>query len=435
MRPDPVRGGRGAFSAASLGPQPAAMVERMRILHVIANLAAETGGPAKACLDMARAMARRGHDVAIYATDFGRPTEARVAAGDVAIHYFAEHWPRRFYASMPLARALDGEAGTFEVMHLHALYLFHDWAGARAARRHDIPYILQPHGALDPYIYQRHRLRKTLVDRLFQDRVSGGAAALLYTTEDERLLARAAIESWPTYAQRVPGAVVPLGIDLADYALLPPRGQFRKLHASIGARPILLFLGRLHEKKGLDLIARAFGQCTRQGLDAILVVAGPDGGERPKLERRLAAEGVAGRTIFTGMVEGEDKLALLADADLFLLPSRSENFGLAVIEAMAAGLPVVVSDKVNLWREIDAAGAGRIVPAEDAGALVAAIIALLQNPTAMREMGERGRAAVARDFTWDRVGVALEALYAEIAARRTIRDGWRYAPAAVGTAA
>ncbi len=220
------------------------------------------------------------------------------------------------------------------------------------------------------------------------------------------------------HALGVPGAVAPLGIELEVYEALPPRGSFRAHHPEIGARPILLFLGRLHEKKGLDLVARAFGRCVREGLDAHLVIAGPDDGMRASLERWLAEEGVAGRSHLAGMVEGAEKLALLADADLFLLPSRSENFGLAVVEAMAAGLPVLISDQVNLWPEVKAAGAGRVVPIDDVPRLAAAIKELLADPAALRAMGERGRHAAFANYGWEEAAARLERVYEDVVAGR-----------------
>ncbi len=392
---------------------PTVNLQGMNILHVIASLAAESGGPAKACLEMARAMDGRGHAVSIFTTDRGLDpsTPARPeAGGGVAVRYFPEQWPRTLATSRPLGRALKAEVGRFDVVHLHSLYLYSDWATARACRIHGVPYILRPHGSLDPYQYRQHRLRKFIAEQLFQNNVTRHAAALHFTSEDEMRLAE-------PYAFGVPGVVVPLGLDLAAYSALPPKGAFRALHPEIGPRPILLFLGRLHEKKGLDVLARAFADCVRRGSDAFLVIAGPDDGMLAPTQRILAEEGMAGRALFTGMVTGADKLALFADADLFALPSHSENFGISVVEALACGVPVLISDHVNLWREVEAAGCGRIEPV-DVGAVSAALSSLLADPGALRTMGQRGRTLVANRFTWPRVADALDRLYKRIAAPR-----------------
>jgi glycosyltransferase involved in cell wall biosynthesis len=147
------------------------------------------------------------------------------------------------------------------------------------------------------------------------------------------------------------------------------------------------------------------------------VIAGPDGGYRAATEGFVDAAGIRERTIFTGLLQGEDKLAALADADLFVLPSYSENFGIAVIEAMACGLPVVISDKVNIWREIVADGAGLATPC-DAAAVADAMARLLADPGLRRDMGEAGRRSVARRYEWDHVAAALEEAYRAVIARR-----------------
>jgi len=383
----------------------------MDILHVIASLAPESGGPAKACLEMARATARRGHRVAIFTTDRGmrRAPPARETGSDgVAISCFPTEAPRLIGTSWPLARALAKSVGGFGLVHLHSLHLFHDWATARACRAKGVPYILRPHGSLDPYQHRQHRWRKAILELLFQDRVTAGAALIHYTSEDEMR------RSAPN-ARGVPGAVVPLGLDPADYAALPARGGFRARHPEIGARPVVLFMGRLHAKKGLDLLAQAFAGCA-EALDAHLVVAGPDDGMAAPVRRILDAAGLGGRVTFTGMVEGGDKLALLADADLFVLASHHENFGLAVVEALACGVPVLISEEINLWREVAAAECGLVVPLSPPG-IAEAIAALLRDPARRRAMGERGRALVAGRFAWDKVAAQLEEVYRRAAAR------------------
>jgi glycosyltransferase involved in cell wall biosynthesis len=383
----------------------------MNILHVIASLAAESGGPAKACLEMARASAGRGHAVTIFATDRGLAPDSGArpsTGGGVAIRYFPEQWPHALATSWPLASALMEEVSRFDVVHLHSLYLFTDWAAARACRAHGVPYILRPHGTLDPYQYRQHRWRKFAAEWLFQNRVTRHAAVIHYTADDEMRLAE-------PYAFGVPGAVIPLGLDLDAYATLPPKGEFRMRHPEIGARPIVLFLGRLHAKKGLDVLAHAFAICVRQGSDAFLVIAGPDDGMLSATQRILADEGMAERALFTGMVTGAEKLALLAEADLFVLPSHSENFGIAVVEALACGVPVLISPHVNLWREVESAGCGRIEPVE-VGRVADGISVLLADPALRRTMGQKGRTLVANRFTWPRVADALDRLYKRVAA-------------------
>lgn len=388
----------------------------MKIVHVIGSLALEHGGPTQACLGMARATARRGHDVAIHTTDIDLPVEAgpRVVKADgLTVHYHHAEWPHRWARSPTLGRALAVVVPDVDVVHLHSLYLYHDWAVHRLCMRYQVPYLLCPHGTLDPFIRRRHRVRKRVVSLAYQDRVTKHAAALHFTTEAERTLAQ-------PVDQGRPGVVVSLGIETADYAPLP-HGRFRAAHPEIGDRKIVLFFGRLNFKKGLDVVIAAFAAAVAQGHDIWLVLAGPDHGMRSHAEAWLADRGVAGRATFAGMLTGADKLAALADADLFVLPSFSENFGIAVIEALACGLPVLISDRVNIWPEVAAAGAGAVAaPAVEPFAEM--IDRLLGNPAARAAMGKAGRRLVRERYDWAPIATQLEAVYTDIASKAATAD-------------
>ncbi len=314
-------------------------------------------------MGMARAMARRGHEVSIYTTNFNGaddldvPLGVPVGSGGVMVTYYPVHAPRFWETCLPLGRALRADAGKFDLMHLHSLYMYHDRAGAAAARRAWVPYIVRPHGTLDPYIFKRRRTRKAIFEWWFQNRVLEQAAALHYTTEDEWRLAA-------PVSRNPHGFAVPNGLATVEFADLPEKGAFRAKHPEIGNRPIVLCLGRFNFKKGLDLLAPAFGRVLAAVHDAHLVIAGPDDDMAEKTRGWLAAAGALDRTTFTGMITGDDKLAAMVDASIFVLPSYSENFGIAVAEAMACGLPVVISDAVNIWPEVESAEAGLVGPCD-----------------------------------------------------------------------
>jgi glycosyltransferase involved in cell wall biosynthesis len=368
-------------------------------------------------MGMARAMARRGHEVAIYttnyngATDLDVPLGVPVEAGDgVTVKYFQVHAPRFWETCFPLGRALRADAGNFDLMHLHSLYMYHDRAGAAAAQRNGIPYIVRPHGTLDPYIWKRRRARKTIFEWWFQNRVLEGAAALHYTTEDELRLAA-------PVARNPHGFVVPNGLDTDEFANLPAKGAFRAMYPEIGDRPIILFLGRLNFKKGLDLLAPAFGKLRAAGHDAHLVIAGPDDDMADKTRAWLSEAGALEHATFTGMITGNDKLAALVDAEMFVLPSYSENFGIAVAEAMACGLPVVISDAVNIWPDVEAAGAGLVGPC-DADVTARNMIEILQNPGRAAEMAQNGIGLVRDRYSWDGIAPTLEKAYEDVLAGR-----------------
>ncbi|HTS93200.1 MAG TPA: glycosyltransferase [Stellaceae bacterium] len=382
----------------------------MKILHAIADLDRSKGGPAVACLGLAELMARNGHRVRVVATDRGFASEERDLAPGVEIEVFPGSWPAFFGTSWPLRKRLADAVREADVVHLHSLYLFHDWVCAHYCWRHGKPYIIEPHGTLDPYIYARHRWRKSVVDVLFQNRVLERAAGLHYTAAEEWRLAR-------TRARNLRGAIVPIGIDLRQFDALPPRSALRDRFPAAGDRKVVLFLGRLSRKKGVDIVIEAFAEVARERDDIVLIIAGPDDGVRQEAEALIRERGLLARSLVPGMLGGRDKLALLAGSYVFLLPSQSENFGISVVEAAACAIPVVISEQVNIWRDFSDAKAGLTAP-PNAQAFAAHLRYLLDNPAAATELGRRGAALVRSRFDWNALGRDYEAMYAQAA-----RDG------------
>lgn len=369
---------------------------------MIADLDRERGGAGPACLGMAKLMARQGHEVRIVTTDRGYDPEPTHCAG-LTIEALPGNLPAFFGTSWAMRRRLREIVPEADVVHVHALYLFHDWAAASSCWRYRKPYIAMPHGALDPYIYGRHRWRKAIVEAAFQNEVSRRAAGLHYTTGEEFRLAKA-----NTVNRR--GCVVPLGIQLDLFDNLPQPDVLRARHPEIGSRRVVLFLGRLSFKKGVDIAIRAFSEIVRERDDVFLVIAGPDDGMRAKAEALILELGIAERSLFTGMITGDEKRMVLGGSDIFVLPSQSENFGISVVEAAASGIPVVISDRVNIWREFHAAGAG-VVATPTVTNFAKHLRALLDDRSAAIEMGRRG-SELARQLSWDALVPQYEAMYA-----------------------
>jgi len=378
----------------------------MRILHLIATLAPESGGTAQACLEMASVIAARGHQVSIYTTDWGSPGRPLPAGSTVEIETFPVLWPRVWKPSIGLARTLRRDISTFDVVHLHSLYLFHDWIGGDLAHKSGVPYIVSPHGLLDPYIWRRSRARKRVMEITFQDRVLRRAAAIHYTSDLERDISA-------PYGQGAPPRVVPLGVRLDGFENLPPAEDFARRFPAAAGRRIVLFLSRVHEKKGLDLLIPAFAAARKSAPDLHLVIAGPDDGMLERARALARQHQVENEVTFTGMLIGTDKLAAFSAASMFVLPSYSENFGIAIVEAMAAGLPAIVSDQVNIHREIDGGGAV-VVPCE-VGAVTRAIESLAADPVRLNQMAAEARDTARKLYDWRNVAVSLEDLYREFA--------------------
>jgi glycosyltransferase involved in cell wall biosynthesis len=377
----------------------------MKLLHVIADLARNTGGPSKAVVDMALAVRPLGHELSIFATDFGGqsvPLEAARAAG-VDIRLFPVRFPQFWKRSPQLRQALAVAIPTSDLVLIHSLYLYHCWIAADLCRRHAVPYIVRPHGTLDPYLHRRHRLRKTVMEVVFQNRVLEHAAAIHYTSDDERRLAA-------PYARNVSAEVVPLGLDEQDYRPLPPRGEFRNSFPETAGRTLVLFLGRLNFKKGLDILLPAFAAALKQRNKLHLVLAGQDDDMGARLAAMIERLRLQGRVTFTGFLAGRSKLAALVDADMFVLPSYSENFAISVVEAMFCGVPVIVSDRVNICGEVALAKAGRVIP-PSIGELTAAITDFADSRELCRTLGAAGEALVRDRFLQDRVSVMLEQMY------------------------
>ncbi|MGB0720789.1 MAG: glycosyltransferase [Gammaproteobacteria bacterium] len=379
----------------------------MKILHVIGSMSVHDGGPTQAVRDMARAVADLGHEVWIYSTDAARhgepahPLGVDVECGKARIRYFANAHPRPWLRSPALNQALTETIPGCDLVVIHSLYHYHSWRAAALSRRFSVPYVIRPHGTLDPFIWRRRRWLKIFFEYWFQNRDLRAAAALHYTTEQERELAR-------PYVRGSDGFVVPLGVWPRD---MPKAAE----GAGDGARgDSLLYLGRLHPKKGIDLLVRAFARLAPDQPELRLTIAGSGSPAYTGELRRLVHElGLRGRVDFHGYVQGVEKDELLSRAAFFVLPSHSENFGIAVVEAMAAGLPVLISDDVNLCAAVREAGAGWVC-----AAALDELTTTLRQALAEREqwqaIGARGRNLVERCYSWEVIAPRLASEYRKI---------------------
>ncbi len=402
----------------------------MRVLHVLASLSPRLGGPANV-LGLARAVARQGCDVSIFATDideWGRlwpwqrprrlsmPTDRPIMDQGVSVRYFPVCWPSRYACSWKLSAALRNEIATFDLVHIHSLYLFHGFAAAHHCRKNGIPYVIRPHGSLDRFHRGRHRWRKAIYSRLFELRNIAGAAALHYTSVAEAEHARAA-------GITVPGFVVSLGIDAAEYAELPARGIFRAAHPELNGRRLVVFLGRITPKKGLDLLIPAVGRLSTFVPDLHLVLAGQDDeGYLPRVKQLIERHDLVDRVTWVGFVSGVEKRCLLRDADVWALPSYDENFAVAAVEAMASGAPVLISDRVGIHRVVSEREAGLVVEAT-VEAVAEGLERILTDGSLRQRLAANARALAFSEFTWDAAATHLIQEYRAILARRGAEQG------------
>jgi len=379
----------------------------MRVIHVISGLDPEAGGTAAAAAGLAAAQAAAGLDVSMLAT---WTTPGALAAGE-ALKGKGITVRQVGPAKAPLSRHPELAAATAEavsgadVVHIHALWEEVQHQAARAARRLGRPYVITPHGMLDPWSLSRGRWKKRLYLAWRLRRDLNRAAAIHYTAAAERDLAA-------PVGIRTRAVVEPNGVDLEEFRELPARGTFRSRYPQIGQRPMVLFLSRIHPKKGLDVLVPAFARC---GCDeAALVIAGPDSdGYAETVRRSVSENALEARVVFTGMLRGADRVAALADADLFVLPSYQENFGIAVVESLAAGTPVVISDQVNIHAEISAAGVGGVVPVS-ADALARELNRWLKDGALRNRFAEKAPAFVRERYGWREIAGRWVMHYQEI---------------------
>jgi len=296
-------------------------------------------------------------------------------------------------------------ASAADVIHSHGLWMWSDAVASSAARAMGKPHIVSPHGMLEPWAMANSARKKQLMWRLFQCRALQRACVLHALCDAEKTAMR-------DLGLTNPIAVVPNGVNLAEFADLPAKAEFEAAFPGAKERKILLFMARLHPKKGLVPLLHAWKNLALAFPNWLLVIAGPDeNGHRAELETLVAQFNLTNAVLFTGMLDGALKRAALARADAFVLPSFSEGFSIAILEAMACRLPVLLTPECHFGDAV--AGGAALQAAPDAQSLAEVARVLLEQTDAERaQMGARGYELVANRYTWERVAAAWKLLYA-----------------------
>jgi glycosyltransferase involved in cell wall biosynthesis len=359
---------------------------------------------------MGRALADQGVRVLIATTDADGPERLPVEAGailnwqDIPAIFFRRQWSEGFKYSGPLAAWLRQHVVDFDVVHIHAVFSHACLAAAAACHRMGVPYIVRPLGTLDPWSLSQKPIRKRLLWHVGVRRMLANAAAIQYTTDAEQRLAEK-----PLGLDH--GVVIPLGVDARLFEDTPLPGQ-----VDPGGRPYVLVLGRIHPKKGLESFLNTFLQLasTSEFRQWRLVVAGDGEPEYVRsLKQSIKHRDGGAKIVFAGWLGGLDKVVALQCAALLALPSRQENFGLVVAEAMACATPVLISTEVNLADQITAAQAGWVVPLERTAVLETLAFALGHADERVRR-GLAGRSLARAHFTWPVVATQLSRLYCSV---------------------
>ncbi|HMB04432.1 MAG TPA: glycosyltransferase [Isosphaeraceae bacterium] len=346
------------------------------------------GGMVPSILGMTGALAERGDPVMIVT-----PTPSRL--GDTVL-------PPRLTLRGP-ETDLEAVVRGAEVVHLHGLWQGHTRRGARAARGARVPYLITAHGMAEPWALRHKYWKKKLYTALVEGKNLRHASGL-------HALSRPEIAHLRALAPRTPICFIPNGVDLRPFERLPGRAVLESEFPALAGKFVLLFFGRLHAKKGLDLLARAMASLGHDFPDLHLLLAGNDDGALAPFLNRVAADGLRSRVTWVGHVSGERARQVWGAADAFILPSYSEGFSMAILEALASRLPAVITTACHFPELADASGA--IVVRPTAEGVTRGIRDLLERSPAQRaELARNGRDLVERAYTWDRQARRLAAVY------------------------
>lgn len=366
-------------------------------------------------LGLSAALASQGIDVTIITTDsngdIGQPPldiplNQPIAQNGYQIIYFRCSPFRRYKFSLSLLQWLNANARQFDLAHIHALFSPVTTLAATITRRHHLPYIIRPCGMLDPADLQKKKQLKQIYGILLERPNLAGAAAIHFTSKEEaKISERFGLSS--TGKMPVPqDLVIPLGV---TSGFLPQRLRQSEV-------PIILFMSRIEPKKGLNLLIPALENILASGIEFHFILAGSnpqDADYETKVQTQIQNSSLAKNTTITGFVSGDLKLELLTKADLFVLPSYYENFGIAVAEAMAAGKPVVISDRIHISEDIQQAEAGWVGPLE-VSAIASLIKSALLDPQERQRRGLNAQEYAKKHYNWEAIAQQTIDVYQQI---------------------
>lgn len=364
----------------------------MRIVHLCSTLGVEAGGLSRAVLDSVDALIRAGAEVDLIAYAGGTPDFPWKDAAPPSLHlHIVDRPPNIHIASSAIKAALVKALTTADVLHIHGMWEPLSASAANQARAADIPYVCSVHGMLDPWSVRQRYWKKWLYFNMVERRRLRHAAVIHFTAAQEAKKAR----RWLPRGARE--SVIPCILDLSPYQDLPARAAAHAIFPGVNPdAPWVLFLSRIHEKKGLDLLLQAIAKLA--DTSAELLVAG-SGDETYTHKMKALAEtlGISARTHFVGMVSGTKKVALLRRANMLVIPTSQENFGLVFPEALCCETPVLLTEGVDIHQEILEADAGLLIR-RDPLHIAAQIEWLLHRPEEALRRGRQGRSWVLRSL-------------------------------------
>ncbi len=391
----------------------------MKILQVIPSVSPLRGGPSQAVLEMVKSLIAQGIESSIITTDdngpdrFNVPTDDWIEYQGVPVHFFPRFSPhssgiREFAFSRALTLWLRKNVESYDLVHVHALFSYPSTVAMAIARRHQVPYICRPLGQLCEWSLQQSALKKQIYLNLIERANIACSQGLHLTSEQEKKEVAKLKLDCPTF-------VIPHGLNFAP-SVHNARHRLREKFGLPENEKIVLFLSRIHPKKGLNFLISALGKLVKYPFTFILAGSG-DLIYEAEVRSLLQKSGIDSRTICPGFVEGETKNILLQGADLYALTSHSENFGVAVLEALAAGLPAMVTPGVALSAEIQRHQIGYISEL-DVEAIASTLETYFANPAAAFQMGRRAQQFALKNYTWQKNADNLIQIYETILSKQ-----------------
>lgn len=380
--------------------------------------AVKYGGPVFSTHELYKMLVKKGIDVTVYAINVGQkiklPENQEVNVDGVKVVYFSFFrflefiGPSGWQFSVKLTRALKKNIRNFDIVHINSIWNYPVAAAAYYCRKYQRPYLVSPRGSLSYLLLGKKFLKKMLYYFLVIRKYLRGASAIHYATAEEMKACHSAL------GFKNKAVIVANGIDLSKFSDLPGRENLKQDYPILEGKKVLLFLSRINWNKGLDILIKAYCLLAKERADLHLLIAGNDDqGYAKKVKRWIRNSGIEKRVTFTGMLTGQKKLEAYRGSDVFILPSYSESFGMAVVEAMACGLPVVISNKVGIYRQLQENKAGVVVEG-NAKSLYQGIKSILGNDKFSQELSANGRETVEKYYDIEKVADKMIAAYREV---------------------
>lgn len=390
----------------------------MKILVIVPALGAVYGGPSRSVTALAHALGKSSISIDLVTTNANGNSTVAAKLGQwiqkdhYRVQYFSYWGFSDYKLSLPITRWIFQHIRDYDLVQTNAIFSIPNLPAYLACRWNHVPYVVIPRGMLAPWALSYKAWKKRIYYSLFEQPALKRASAIqmLAITEAERIR---------SLNLQSPLIISPNGIHRQDFEILPSSDHFYQKFPETQGKKLILFLGRIDPKKGLDLLSQAFGTIKHQISDAHLVLAGPDNIGFSSLAQQYFADNACLQSVtFTGLLTGKLKYAALAAADIYVAPSYSEGFSMSVLEAMASGLPCVITTGCN-FPEAKATNSAHVVEI-DADEIAHALLDCLHNPEEAKKMGDRARQFIQENYTWDKIATDLIEVYQAILANQPI---------------